>query len=199
MDGDRTYSTVIDDVQQAFITVQTPTIRREIVRMPVGTTLRAYVREGAVAFVFETEVLGHVDSAAPSMLLAAPTRVQRIEQRRHYRLQITLDAASAEVLPREGEPPKAIRAVISDLSGGGVGFLSQRRIEAGRHVQFVIPLPEQGDLIGEVRVIGFEEPEDGRVNYRYHGEFVNLTDAERERIVRFVFRQQLLLRRHGAL
>jgi c-di-GMP-binding flagellar brake protein YcgR len=200
MDGEHTYSTLIDDVQPDSITVQTPTIRRELVRVPVGTPVKVYLREGAAAFVFETEILGHSTGATPQTRLAAPANVQRIEQRRHYRLQITLAPSSADVVPIEGEDEaRAIRAVITDISGGGVGFISPRRVEAGRHVRFVIPLPPRSDLNAEVRLIGFEEPEYGRFNYRYHAEFVNLSEGERDRIIRFVFRQQLILRRQGVI
>lgn len=44
-----------------------------------------------------------------------------------------------------------------------------------------------------------EEPADERHPYRYHARFESLPARDRERIVRFIFQQQIEMRKKGLL
>lgn len=189
MDGERVHTTVIDDVGADEVRVQTPIEKREIVHLRMGTRLKAFVRVGRDAYVFETTVNGSITGRVHLTRLAAPQSIQKIEQRSFYRLQRSMVPVKTEAWSNEGST-RDFKATIMDISGGGIAFNSADTVPVGQRVRMVLSLQPFGQIDVFVRILGRDEPGPGQTNFRYHCQFVDLPDADRERVIRFVFQHQ---------
>jgi len=189
MDGERVHNTVIDDVQDGEVRVQTPIEKRELVQLRIGTQLKAFVRVGRDAFVFETTVAGTIPGRIHLTRLAAPQALTKVEQRRFYRLERSMAPVKTEVLSSDGSV-RDIKGTVMDISGGGVAFNSTDTVPVGQRVRMVLALQPFGEVEVSVRVLARDEPAPGQKNYRYHCQFVDLPEADRERVVKYVFQHQ---------
>lgn len=189
MDGERVHTTVIDDVQGDEVRVQTPIEKRELVHLRMGTRLKAFVRVGRDAYAFETTVNGSIAGRVHLTRLAAPQSIQKIEQRSFYRLQRSMVPVKTEVWAADGTT-RDFKATVMDISGGGIAFNSTDTVPVGQRVRMVLGLQPFGQIDVFVRVLARDEPASGQTNYRYHCQFIDLQEADRERVIRFVFQNQ---------
>lgn len=85
-------------------------------------------------------------------------------------------------------------ALIKDLSAGGLSYISEYLAEAGAKVQVVFQLPNINlSLLCEiVRIV-----KAGSNNYNAAVRFISVDEAEQDKIMSFIFRKQLELRRRG--
>ncbi len=188
---EQAFSSLVEDVQDGLVVIQTPTVHYRLVPLVVGSRVSVVLRDGQKAFAFDADVLDNVKGPPPLTVLRPASEPRLTEQRRYYRLPITLAPTAAEALDRDGGM-KPIRALVNDISGGGLAFISPRRLNVGEHVRFLLPVvPGKDEFDLEVTVLAVEEPDENRFNYRYHSEFVGMKKWIRERIIRFIFREQL--------
>lgn len=93
-----------------------------------------------------------------------------------------------EEFPREWES-----AVLTDISGGGVRFWCQSRVEPGSFVEVVIPLAVDDGIISMkcmTKVVANVQIADGQNQNELRCEFENIDKDKRELIVKYVFEEQ---------
>lgn len=90
-------------------------------------------------------------------------------------------------------PKEWNEGTISDLSGGGMRFHGKAQMEKDSMIEVVIPLSFQSGIRpikAIMKVIACVYFEGSRVAYEMRGEFQNITDSEREVVVKYVFEEQ---------
>ena len=96
--------------------------------------------------------------------------------------------AALEEIPKDWK-----EGTISDLSGGGLRFHGKDQLERGAVVEVMLPLSLKSGIVPLTffaRVIACMNYEGSRIAFEVRGEFINIEDAEREIVVKYVFEEQ---------
>lgn len=158
----------------------------------------------------------HYEDKLPMVVIKFQSEFERLQRRQHYRMECLLDMefyvpekAALEQLLREknnvqepleqteeeGEiaPIQLFTGVTLDLSGGGVRFNSEHQTEEGSTIVMKIAFPEQTApqvqlLFAKVLTVLPVPNHTGL--YEHRVQFVSITNAERESIIRYIFLEE---------
>ncbi len=195
-------ATRIEEVAADRITILSPMRRLRLRPNPSGTWVRAEFRVGRRTLSFETKVTGH-DDRGDCEFLAMPARLDNAERRDAFRLSVALrPTALLRILPADEsgeEKVEPVNATVVDLSAGGMCLVTKHAgpMDGALRVRFTIG--EFGEIQADARVVSIEEPAAGYANTQVHCQFVGLGSKDRDRIVRFLYKQQLAMRQSGRL
>lgn len=201
--GVESHATSVEDVTAEGITILTPMKHLRARPFPSGTVVHAAYVHDRMRWRFLTQFNG-VSPAGDLSYLRAPATIESSEQRGHFRLQtavkpiaiyrLVIDAQRAA-----GDASHEIEGTIVDLSEGGICFTTRQAAHAGERIGLQTNLPESGQIHARLRVTGVEEPVSGNRNRRVHCQFTEISQADRDRIARYLMRRQLEMRRRGLL
>lgn len=166
-----------------------------------GTQLNASFvgPDGTSVLLFETEIKGRIKKNIPMLILTYPgnKNLIKIQRRQFVRIETAVDIA---IHPLDFEFPP-FTAITDDISAGGTSFLIpiDSGIKQGMNVQIWIVLVVQNGeyhymkLQGKIaRIIEFNETRN-----KVSLQFVDITNQERQLLLRFCFDRQLEIRRKG--
>ncbi len=192
----------IEEIAGGRIMVLSPMRRLRLRPNATGTEVRVEFRNGRRTVSFRSTVTGHDDEGACEFL-AMPARLEDRERRREFRLDVTLQPASLVcVKPGEDgaeEKVEPVSASIVDLSAGGMCLVTKGGRSLDGVLRALFTIGDQGDIQTDARVVATEEPSEGYTNRQVHCEFVGLAPRDRDRIARYLVKQQLAMRHSGRL
>jgi c-di-GMP-binding flagellar brake protein YcgR len=208
-DGAREFKTRVEDIENGFLVVATPTERGELVILPVGqvVTLAVQTASGSNLFV-EGEVMGRRNAPFP-VVVVRPVSIESNQQRNFHRVQVRIDPLGVWHWIGQGEPPPGARpsasdanwqliaCTIVDLSGGGVGLISETELPRDGHMYLRFPLPVFGDVLdarGRVTICR-PRPIQDKVQFQVGVRFDGVSKVDQERIVKANTQFQLEQRR----
>lgn len=183
------YPSRIELVREEELWVAAPQEKGALVPIGAGEKLSVYVLGENEIFHFEGEVKSRLRKENMAFLiLNLPREVER-EQRRDY---VRIDIVQPLLIKKDGE---SFSGYTKNLSGGGMlaSFSGERDfLEVGEEVVFSLFLPDIS-IIGKAEVARKDDP------YSYAFQFAEITDQDREEIIRYIFKQQIELRKKGFL
>ena len=210
-DGARDYKSRVEDIEANHLYVAQPTERGQDVEIASGSyvTLGVVNSAGAMMFV-EGEVVGRRAQPVP-MLMLRPMSIETNQQRTFHRVQVLIDPIGVWRWLGNGDPPptakprtagedpnwEPVKATIVDLSGGGLGMLSQGELPREAWVLARFPLPvskEPFEARGKI-MIARPRPAGDSVKYFLGVKFEGLDKTAQERIVRANTQHQIEERR----
>jgi len=127
------------------------------------------------------------ESRGLSVQVAVCGRVSRVQRRDDVRARVKLPPVSAVKLNRDGRPVGLLGLQAVDLSAGGIRVTSEEPLRGGDQLRLALRLG-QGDPLTvntEILVGGLSA----------QGRFGPMSERDRQRIVRFVYQQELWQRR----
>lgn len=200
---EETLSTVVEHVTRERIEVLAPMHRRTLRPLPVGTHVGVEYSHQRKEWKFASQVTGRTADAAYEYL-ALPESIESTERRGRFRLATSLPPSEAFLIrgniDGDGLTLQPLtRALITDLSEGGLCLSCQGRVLVGERVRIRAQLGGAGEIAAEALVLGVEEPRAGYVVRRLHCRFVDISRADSDRIARYLVRRQLELRKGGRL
>lgn len=190
-------SSIIEEVKDDMVYVLAPMLRLRAVSVPLGARVRVGLRLEAGYYTFTTEVWEQVYHPQALLGLRLPDEMERRDQRAYYRLPLTIQPEAAAVVDAEGQRIREVRATVVNLSGGGLEMVVPEPLRAGDQVSMQLRLDDLPVSI-MMRVRSVEDPGGGRFNYRAHCQFIDPPRGLRERIIRFVYREQVRRRQRDA-
>ncbi|MEO1272320.1 MAG: PilZ domain-containing protein [Myxococcota bacterium] len=127
--------------------------------------------------------VSHVQTA--SVLMAILERLNRLEEK------------VERIVERMQESGFMVEDVITEISGGGMRFLTQRRIRVGDMIEAIIQPDEHDEEVRiQARVLRIHPPNLGRAQPSVACRFITINSRDREAIIRYTFRRpRELLRR----
>ena len=195
----QTHTATIQDVFESAVDIAVPAeALRDFWRVP-GQAVVGYLNHAGKRYVFDTEALEVADTPCPLVRVRPPDLLFPFDERSSYRLRKVIEPAAALLLDPRHPPPRPATVAVLDLSAGGLQAVIQEPAAPGNLLQLDLPLPPYGVVRTYAEVLRVRPPEAPGRPYRLHGRFVNLAEADRQRLVRFVFEEQAKLRRRGLL
>lgn len=142
-------------------------------------------------FSFRTVMLGAESVPSYILLLTQPEVAIQDDRREYYRQFTSVAPRYCAVLDGKGLERRRLHVLIMDISGGGMQLRSRERVDIGADVRLIFPLdgdPMDLDVTGRVQSV-VSEVRAGQ--FRVHLKFVDISRPMRDRIIKYVFRQQL--------
>lgn len=201
-DGDlgAAYEATVRGVSEDAVRLTMPQREDEFLSVGAGEPIMLFTSVRGQVYRFPTRVRLVETSPAEGLLIERPAEAEKNERRAYYRLITRIVPRYAAVVGRDGAETPLGDGVILDISGGGLQMQSLARLEPGMRLHLVFALegdPLEMDISADVLTV--QPPARGGRHHRMHGRFVDVPRAEVERLIRYVTRQQIELRRRGAL
>jgi c-di-GMP-binding flagellar brake protein YcgR len=155
----------------------------------------SFVRE-ATAYSFT----GLVDEISPEPLpqitVILSTAIMRVQRRQNYRIKCLIPVELVGAIqedPREDTTsPLVIKTTTYDLSASGISIRYPLRIPEGTLLEIKLSLPDNGPLIKvPCKVMHSESISENAKQCRTGIHYLAISERERARIVRYVYRMQL--------
>jgi len=154
-----------------------------------------YMDPGGILCYFEARV----GKILPKMIwVECPEAIYRVQRRKFYRLK----AQGGTEIAFRVTPEREDRAKVSDYSLGGLAFLTEKPLSLKVNEQIKelsLKIPEAGNwLTVSIPLAAVRRIDSQSGTFFYALEFLQMTDAARERLTRHIFeKQRLLLRKFG--
>jgi c-di-GMP-binding flagellar brake protein YcgR len=194
-DGEYTgsYRSRVEEVGARLLSVGALYEKGEVIPLREGTKVMITFCDELSAYEFEAEIMQRIAVPVPILVLELPDIITKIQRRSFVRVPVTYPVTFRRV---NGEGLSDLhKGTMLDLSGGGMNFLTEELLEKGSLLYVQLGLPN-GDIQTPVRVCRTEKTEDNK-RYRVTTEFSDLSERERDQIIRCVFERQRAMRKKG--
>ncbi len=192
----------VEDCGEGILVIAWPSDRGTLISIHDGQVLTlSFVRQDA-AYVSNAKVLLSGQEPIPFLKVQLLGPAARHQRRDFVREQVAVAVEMVGVIAsaRKGETVAFIKRSTFDLSGGGFSLRWESPLPLGSVLEAKLTLPD-GDLPikATVRVVTLDSIEVSGSQHIYHIglSFSLITEKERRRIVRFLFRAEV--RRRAAL
>lgn len=187
------YRTRIEEVGEKLLLVGAPFDNGELVPLREGTKVKLTFWDETAVYSFEGKIMQRIAVPVPMFVLELPDTVDKVQRRNYVRVP-ALFPIMFRMVTREGLSD-LYQATMIDLSGGGLRFSTRERVENKSLLYIQISLPT-GEIQSPVRVIRVEKIEDTKL-YSVSTEFYEISERERDKIIRCVFDKQRAMRKKG--
>lgn len=189
------YMTRIEEVGERILAVGAPFNHGKIVPLREGTKVKLTFWDEAAAYSFEGKIMQRIAVPIPMFILELPDSVAKVQRRNYVRVPALFPITFRSVT-KEGLSD-LYNGTLLDLSGGGMRFLTKERVENNSLLYLILALPK-GELRTPVRVCRADKPEDSK-HYTVSVEFHDITERERDQVIRCVFDIQRAMRKKGLI
>lgn len=181
-------SLVTDWSEQKEISVGTPMDRGSEVRVDPGSVVFLQTHRPDGLRRFASQVLRREQGPPPSLVLAWPERVERIQRREHVRVDVAIPV-EVRMLART---PRTLAAVSSNLSTGGMRLRLGEEIPNGTLLGLVIRLraSESVECEAQVAHVGKDDRAAQGMKHWMAVEFTRISEPVRKQITQFLFEVQ---------
>jgi c-di-GMP-binding flagellar brake protein YcgR len=198
-DSVKYYRSRVEDSQGDKLIVALPVESSELVRAGIGFNLGIIKKSETGVFISKAQVAAKALEPVPLLTLRPQGQWERLQRRRDVRLQITL--SPLEVIVFENGRERPVEAKILDISAGGLLIRSKERIHTFTRFKIKFELPGTPPPVeAEAEVVRVTSSEvNGWEHFNMGTRFVNLSPREKDRIVKFIFQEQIRRRRAGRM
>ncbi|MCB2308763.1 flagellar brake domain-containing protein [Clostridium estertheticum] len=184
------FNSNVQDVTEDYIAISIPTNSGEYLPLSNGSIINVIYYEKENIYKFSSSIIGRKFENIPILLLAKPDDIKKIQRRRYVRVQLI---KTAKYINLKYEPKvnlsaidnsKYLKAVLVDLSGGGMRVKVSERIKDNDFLLVALTVNEEEVLIvGQTKRI--MKDDDGR--FICGLSFESLDNATREQLIRYIF------------
>ncbi|MEW8955134.1 flagellar brake protein [Clostridium sp.] len=181
--NEKVFKSDVQDVKKDYIVIGMPMIGGEYLPLGKGDKIEVVYYEPLSLYHFDTEVVGRTkDGEVHQIFINHPKTYKRIQRRNYVRVSTIEYIEYALCKNDEGETFN--KALMLDLSGGGLKFKSSEKLKMKDTIKLIINNSGIEDKING-RIVRIDKDEDGR--YIYGVGFYDLSNMLRERIIQYVF------------
>lgn len=198
-------SKVFDVIDEDRLEITMPMEKTKLVLLPVDAEYDVYFYAKTGLFQCFARIIDRYKSNNVYILvLELLTNLRKFQRREYYRFSCALEM---DARPLEEEELEAIekkedylvpglplqRSVVVDISGGGIRFVANHMYEVGTLMYCKYQLVINGkvkdyNLIG--RVLNCYQVDNRPGDYEHRLQYVNITENEREEIIRYIFEEE---------
>jgi c-di-GMP-binding flagellar brake protein YcgR len=206
-DGYGEYKSRIEDLEEDRLTLAMPTHRGSFVVPRTDDPLQVIVpTPGGGTLFLECEVLGRQNQPIP-LVMVRVLAVGQQQSRGFFRINVTVRPTECAVWDIGSGPEdsfwRPVRAIVQDMSGGGIGMLADEAVPVGARMRLRVPLPYGGGECvgtGEIKMCRPHRGSSARNPRWIVGvQLDQIARRERERLIKGVHRYQAEERRIGAI
>ncbi|WP_019851134.1 flagellar brake protein [Desulfitobacterium sp. PCE1] len=189
------YKTHIDEVGKTRISVYAPHQQGMIIPLQEGTLVEVTFWDEVASYSFNSSILQRIAVPIPVFVLKMPESIKRVQRRNYVRIPAFFPI-TYQVVEKEGLGDIQKGSML-DLSGGGMRFQSKVKLEKGTILYAYLEFPF-GTIGTPGRVCRMEAIEDTKF-FSVSVDFYQISERDRDRIIRCVFDIQRDLRKKGLI
>ncbi len=192
------YTSRVQGIGEDRITVTTPGTKCA----PAETHCWIYYVYKDQRYGFESKVEGYQGDHASQMILTCPREILRLQRRKYFRVAVDIPVTCRIPGGSLHDPEGVFSGTIQNISAGGVLMETDREIPLGSEILLFFSLDQDMDLDDiPSRVVrgGIVEIKTKQLLHEYGIEFYNIHGRLRDAIMRFVFNQLIVLKKHGKM
>lgn len=184
----------IEGMDNEYIYISVPMYRGEVVPLHIGHNLKIYFTDKDMSFAFVTSVAGRNWQNIPLLVIKKPKKIVKIQRRNFMRLRINLKVKLRTAdLDGDFNSGETI-----DISGGGLLISTAEPVQKGQIFEIELMLPERKSIFCRARVVRILEAavKPGDKN-KVALEYCEISENQRDKIIKFIFTKQRELIRKG--
>lgn len=186
------YFSRVEDLRADSLLI-TPPFRKGFYLPPrTGRILTARVVFEKVPYLFESSLLRYISEQIPLWELSLPQNIKKIQMREDVRLDLGLPMMLT--LQNDPEDGKTLKALLKDLSAGGMQIVLPRLFPVGTKLKLSVQLGD--DFIFEPKgtIVRLTPPLPPLDKYLAGIRFDEVDAATKQKIIRYIFGKQAEMR-----
>jgi len=190
---DGKYRSRIEEINGDLLTVGAPIDANQVVPLRLNTEVTVVLWDETAAYEIKTRLVKRLSQPILLFVLKYTGSYRRVQRRNYVRVPAFYDVIYRVVNGEElGEDRKA---TMLDLSGGGMRFQTEEKLEKDTVISADLILPKHQITTRAIvrRVFGIEETG----LYSTSVEFIDISERDRDRIIGCVFDIQREMRKKG--
>jgi c-di-GMP-binding flagellar brake protein YcgR len=187
------YKTHVDEVGERMISVFAPNSQGGVIALREGTKVGLVFWDEVASYAMDTVIVQRIAVPVPVFVLEFPDDIQKIQRRNFVRVP-AIYPISFRVIERAGLSDTK-KGTMLDLSGGGMRFQTLEKLEMGAILHTFLELPT-GEIRTAARVCRVEKVDDTK-KFAISLDFYQISERERDQIIRCVFDIQRAMRKKG--
>jgi c-di-GMP-binding flagellar brake protein YcgR len=200
-EDDEAIQTRVEDLDEDWIAVAIPETAAAVAGLRIGRFVDVEIPQAGGDLILLGSVVEHGFDGVPLAVIrveqaGADQAVMMGEQRRHFRLGISLPLRQFAYRASGDEPWAEASAMLHDLSAGGASLMVDEALEPGTAVRLRFPMPldalewtVSGTVLDSQQLGTARHPE-----WRLSVEFDALPEADRNWLSRQIYRYQWALK-----
>lgn len=193
-DRDEYYHSRIEEVDEHFMILAMPMRHSVPVFLLPNTEFYGSILDTSGRYQFKSIYKGKKMLPIPIWIVTLPTDVKKVQLRSFVRLDVNVPVSLIE---SESDNTVSQTLITRDISGGGLSLISKAAFPVGTPVNLTIDLADTGKInVSGITVRLDKQPSDLPL-YLSSIQFVEMSEHDRSKIIKFIFQKQLERKRKG--
>lgn len=195
------YISQIAEIHDDSIDIFIPIYQNSLVYFRNDEILRIIMPKNEAIYEFDAKVISRSYGEIPIMKIVKISELFRIQRRDYYRLKITKPIRFKKVYKNEATNriSQYHEGILIDISGGGLMFCSKKEMEKGDLLELEILISENKKLNLFGLVIRRQYDIQKSFLYEYGIKFENISIADKNTLMKFIFEEQRKLLKKGLI
>lgn len=183
----------MDENKNIYI-IANPIYQGNLVAIPLNVKIYIFYSAGELGvFYFEATVIKRKKEPIPHLVIKQTRETRKIQRREYYRLEKSIEI---DIFDENNE--YLLSGYTKDISGGGLRFIGEESFPLGKVLLCKFKIANQ-DFYLKGNVIRSELSDEELEKYDTSVEFLEIEDNQRNNIIRYIFREQRILRQKGLI
>ena len=190
--GEKSYpSQVLDITDKGAFIISGPIYKNKLVMIHRGEKVRvSYIVENKGRYAFNGIILRRKYKDIYKLELQKTSNIKRYQQRKFYRFDISIPVTKEFIIKKE---PMIEECKTKDISGDGLKLYSNFNHSVGDIVRCKFPV-DNHIIDTNSKVLRIEKTDNFSYKYSLGIGFIGLNEKDRDKIIKFIFRKERLLR-----
>ena len=178
----------IEEIKEDYLYISMPMRKGTLLPMRLGQEIKVITRYKNSTVGFLTRVVGRRREPIPYLIINKPEVILPIKQKREYvRLNVSLPVRFKII--DEEDKNEIEEGITIDISAGGMLFSTKAEVKNGQKIEMEITLALENQFFCQAHVIRiFEKKENNAIWVAV--EYNDISEADRDRIFKFIFEKQ---------
>lgn len=193
-------SQVLDVIDEKVFLIGGPIKKSQLILIHSGDIINiSYIVENKGIYSFDAKVLSRESSPIYTLKVERISKIKKNQQRKHFRLCLKKDVKKIHEIENNNECViYKEKCKSKDISGGGMRLYCNYRHRLGDEVicRFKI---EDSEVNVKAIVKRIKELDSFNYKYSIGVSFVDIGEADRDDLIRYIFEKQRILRNKGLI
>ncbi|RKD34455.1 flagellar brake protein [Thermohalobacter berrensis] len=191
-------SQILNVLDEYTYEISGPIHKRNIVPLSLGLQIKVmYCKEQKGRFMFKAKIIEREKKPIYKIKIERLNKIKRLQERNFYRLPIMIKVIKQFQNMKNKEIEKE-ECITEDISGGGLRILCNKKHNLDDIV--LCKFTMNGiELSLKCQVVRTEDCDNKNYKYSLGMKFIDITDYQREKIIKFIFDEQRKLRQKGLI
>lgn len=172
----------------------------DIGRISIGFSFKVFAIKNEGVYEFNVQVINSTNKSISTLVIKVVSEINKIQRRNYYRLDVIKSFTGREVENlKEYKFGESFKGNIMDISAGGLLINSCKDLNTDNMIEIIFNLDDQRKflLFGIILRKSYINVPNNK--FEYGVKFVNITEFERNQIMKYIFEVQRKMLKKGLM